>query len=246
MSGKNKPVVRIGTSGYQYDHWRTVFYPGEMPKSGWFDHYAERFDTVEINNTFYSLPSAAAFDRWRKRAPAGFRYALKFSRYGTHMKKLKDPQCTIGAFLERAERLKSFLGPILVQLPPRWGADPGRLDRFLEAAPRRCRWAVEFRDAGWLKEEVYQVLRAHGAALCIHDMIPSHPRWLTADWTYIRFHGRAYTGTYSHQALTAWARWITDRLAENRDVYAYFNNDDEGHAVRDAADLRRYVEKGRR
>jgi uncharacterized protein YecE (DUF72 family) len=241
MTAKESPECRIGTSGYQYDHWQPVFYPPQMPRRKWFDYYARQFDTVEINNTFYRLPDAGTFDRWRDQAPPGFRYALKFSRYGTHMKKLKDPEASLEAFLERAERLKAFIGPVLVQLPPHWGADPGRLDAFLDAAPRRRRWTVEFREPDWLCEDIYRVLREHDAALCIHDMLEDHPRLLTAPWTYLRFHGDHYAGAYSHQALTAWAHWIERRLGEGVDVYAYFNNDDQGHAVRNAGDLRRYV-----
>lgn len=241
MSRSQKAICLIGTSGYQYDHWQPVFYPEGLAKKKWFNHYAEHFQTVEINNTFYNLPKAETFDRWRERTPQGFRYALKFSRYGTHMKKLKDPAATIGRFLERAEHLKSFLGPILVQLPPRWRVNPERLAAFLDAAPKRCRWTVEFRERDWLCDEIYDVLKSHKAALCIHDMLENHPRVQTADWTYLRFHGDHYSGSYNHQALSAWARWIKDRLAENTDVYAYFNNDDRGYAVQNALDLRRYV-----
>lgn len=241
MGRQKRPRCRIGTAGYQYDHWQPVFYPESMPKREWFEHYAGHFDTVEINNTFYNLPKPGTFDSWRKAAPPRFRYALKFSRYGTHMKKLKDPEGPLENFLERAERLKAFIGPILVQLPPGWGAAPDRLDNFLRAAPGRRRWAVEFREPDWLCEDVYRVLESHGAALVIHDMLDEHPRRLTAQWTYLRFHGNGYAGSYSHQALSAWARWIKARLAENIDVYAYFNNDDRGHAVQNALDLRRYA-----
>jgi uncharacterized protein YecE (DUF72 family) len=183
---------RIGTSGYQYDHWQPVFYPEKLPKGKWFAYYAAHFDTVEINNTFYRLPAAGTVDQWHDRAPHGFCYALKFSRYGTHMKKLKDPADSIARFLDRAERLKSFLGPILVQLPPRWGVNPQRLAAFLEKAPRAHRWTVEFRQKDWLCDKVYRILQTHNAALCIHDMIEDHPRHLTADWTYLRFHGDRY------------------------------------------------------
>lgn len=232
---------RVGTSGYQYDHWRGVFYPPAVPKRQWFAHYAKRFDTVEINNTFYHLPSAAAFDRWREQAPPGFCYVLKFSRYGSHIKKLKNAEQSIGLFLERAERLGDLLGPILVQLPPRWHADPQRLASFLSAAPRRRRWAVEFRDPSWLCEAVFRVLRDSNAALCVHDQIDDHPRDPTADWVYLRFHGAGNGGCYSHQYLTARSQEMRRHLADGRDVYAYFNNDAEGYAVRDAARLRQYV-----
>jgi len=244
MSRARRGVLRVGTSGYQYDHWVGVFYPPDLPRSRWFEHYAQRFDTVEINNTFYGLPGEDTFDSWRRRAPEGFCYALKFSRYGSHIKRLRDPADTIGVFLERARRLGDGLGPILVQLPPRWRADPERLDAFLEAAPPEHRWAVEFRDADWLREPVLKVLRKHGAALVVHDMIEKHPQAVTADWVYLRFHGpeERYRGDYPHQALAAWARRIEEYLSVGLDVYAYFNNDWGGHAAFDAADLRRYVE----
>jgi uncharacterized protein YecE (DUF72 family) len=163
--------LRIGTSGYQYDDWRGRFYPKTLPKSAWFAHYAERFDAVEINATFYRLPEAATFERWRDAAPKGFCYALKFSRYGTHLKRLKDAADTIGLFIGRARLLGPSLGPILVQLPPRWRVNVARLAGFLESTPKQYRWAVEFRDPSWLCEDIYALLRKHRAALCIHDLI---------------------------------------------------------------------------
>jgi uncharacterized protein YecE (DUF72 family) len=244
--GSTRGELRIGTSGYQYRHWSGDFYPRGLPQRRWFEHYAQRFDTVEINNTFYRLPKPETFDRWRENAPPGFRFALKYSRYGTHLKHLADPEQALERFLEGAQRLRRRLGPILVQLPPRWKADPGRLDAFLRVAPRRHRWAVELRDESWLREETYDVLRRHGAALVIHDLLDRHPVELTSDWTYLRFHGRDYGGSYSPQALSGQARRIRGWLRGGRDVYAYFNNDEGGHAPRNAADLRRYVEGGGR
>jgi len=240
--------ARIGTSGYQYEHWRGRFYPRTLPVRAWFGHYADVFDTVEINNTFYNLPGAETFDRWREQAPPGFRYALKFSRYGTHRRRLRDPAATLGTFLERAEQLGSRLGPVLVQLPPHWGAVPERLDAFLREAPRRHRFAVEVRDPSWLCDEVYAVLRERGAALVLHDGLEgrAHPTVVTTDWLYLRFHGDGYGGGYSPQALGGQARRIRRWLGEGRDVYAYFNNDLGGHAPRNAADLRRFVERRRR
>ena len=227
----------VGTSGYQYDHWRGPFYPEDLPKKRWFEHYARHFGTVEVNNTFYNLPKPETFERWREEAPEGFCYALKYSRYGSHMKRLKDPEAHLGQFLEAAERLGGTLGPILVQLPPKWGPNPERLAAFLEAAPDRHRWAVEVRDTGWLCDEVYAVLQAHGAALVVHDMIPDHPRRLTADWVYLRFHGDHYQGSYSEAYLAERAEEIRADLAAGRDVYAYFNNDENGYAAANAATL---------
>ena len=236
-----KGQFRVGTSGYQYDHWKRVFYPEELPKRDWFAHYAKHFDSVEINNTFYGLPSAETFDAWRKQAPAGFCYTLKFSRFGSHLKRLKDPDSTIETFLKAARRLRKFLGPILVQLPPNWNVDADRLQDFVKAAPRSVRWAFEFRDPSWLCEDVFKILERRNAALCIHDMIDDHPRRITANWIYLRFHGDRYHGSYSRQALGAQARWIKQQLGDGKDVFAYFNNDTEGHAPRNAAELKQHV-----
>ncbi|EPC03117.1 hypothetical protein L861_22670 [Litchfieldella anticariensis FP35 = DSM 16096] len=233
--------LRIGTSGYQYRHWKERFYPTDLPQKAWFDYYAERFDTVEINNTFYNLPKVETFDHWQQSAPEGFEYALKFSRYGTHIKRLKDPEQSIPTFMDVAQWLGNHLGSILVQLPPKWQPQPQCLERFLAKAPSRIRWAFEFRDPLWLNDEVFAVLREHGAALCIHDMIEEHPRELTADWTYLRFHGEQYAGSYSSQFLTAEANRIVALLEEGHDVYAYFNNDEEAHAAHNAQALKRYI-----
>jgi uncharacterized protein YecE (DUF72 family) len=237
-------MLRVGTSGYQYKHWREVFYPKRLPVSRWFEHYARHFDTVELNSTFYRLPEASTFAAWRRQAPRGFCYAVKFSRYGSHLRRLLGPEALLERFFERATALRRTLGPILVQLPPHWRCDAERLRAFLAAAPRRHRWAVEFRDPRWLCEEVYEVLRRHRAALCLHDMIPDHPAVLTTDWTYIRYHGERYAGCYSAPQLRAEARRIRGYLAEGRDVFAYFNNDAEGYAVANALELRRRVLEG--
>ncbi len=240
MAGKGE--LRVGTSGWQYDDWKGEFYPEDLPKNEWFGHYSKHFDTVEVNNTFYNLPSNETFDSWHDQAPPGFRYALKFSRYGTQMKKLKDPEGSLQTFMQRADRLKSFLGPVLVQLPPHWKRNVQRLDGFLKAAPGHVRWAVEFRDESWLHDETYDVLRAHGAALVIHDLIEDHPEVVTADWVYMRFHGVDYSHEYSSQQLAAAAQKVCSHLDNGLDVYAYFNNDYHGHAVNNALDLERYVE----
>jgi uncharacterized protein YecE (DUF72 family) len=196
-----------------------------------------------MNNTFYHLPEADTFDRWAEVAPDGFLFVLTFSRYGSHLKTLNDEAETIGQFLERAEGLGEHLGPILVQRPPNWHADVERLAAFLDEAPSDRRWAVEFRDPHWLQQPVFDVLRERNLALCIHDMIDDHPWEITADWVYLRFHGPGGGDTgYTHQALSGSARKISGEQQAGRDVYAQFNNDVGGHAVRDARDLRRYVE----
>ena len=244
MAPAAAPVpVRIGCSGWIYKHWRGLFYPEKLPVKRWFEYYAGEFDTVEINNSFYRLPKAETFDAWQEQAPPGFCYAVKVGRFGTHRKKLLDPEPWLARHLERADLLGSHMGPNLLQLPPRWKRSTERLDHFLAVAPERIRWAVEVRDASWLHDDVFEVLARHGAALCIHDLIAGHPWERTTDWTYVRFHGpRAteapYRGRYDGRRLAPVARRLQGWMEEGTDVFAYFNNDTEGHAVTDAAWLR--------
>lgn len=234
--------LRIGTSGWQYDHWRERFYPEGLRKARWFEHYASVFDTVEVNSTFYRMMKETVFDKWRKQAPEGFSYVLKYSRYGTHVKRLADPAEHVAPFVERARRLEEHLGAILVQLPPHWNVDTGRLGAFLDAAPADLRWALEFRDASWLCDRVYGLLRSRNAALCIHDIIRDHPRVLTADWVYLRFHGGGRRGDYTESELASTAAAVREYLSDGLDVYAYFNNDLNAYAVNNARCLRSLLE----
>jgi uncharacterized protein YecE (DUF72 family) len=231
--------VRVGCSGWSYKDWRGVIYPEGAPARTWFSLYAERFDTVEINNTFYRLPPATTVDAWAGQAPEGFCYSVKVGQFGSHRMKLRDAASWLPRHVERAERLGSHLGPNLLQLPPRWKRNPERLEEFLLAAPRHLRWAVELRDPSWIHDDVFDVLARHGAALCIHDLLPDHPWVRTTSWAYLRFHGpRAledkYRGRYGGRRLGPVAKkaqaWIDDGV----DVFAYFNNDYDGHAVADA------------
>jgi uncharacterized protein YecE (DUF72 family) len=239
------PRAWIGTSGYRYDDWRGPLYPRTLPQEAWLGHYARTFRTVELNATFYGLPERKTVRRWREAVPSDFVFAAKMSRYGTHMKRLRDPAGWIDRFFKATEPLGAKLGPVLVQLPPRWHRDVGRLTGLLEAWPEHRRLAVELRDPDWLDANVYDALREHGAALCVHDLMEDHPRLSTTGWVYLRFHGpdasRPYAGSYSSQALSGAARRIRRHLEAGRDVYAYFNNDGQGHAVRNAADLQRFL-----
>lgn len=249
---KGGPIVaraaecRIGTSGFHYDHWKGIFYPEGLAKKDWFSFYAEHFDTLEVNNTFYRVPDRKTFEAWRDQTPRKFAYTLKFSRFASHDKRLLSPDRTISYFLERASPLLSRTAAILVQLPPRWRVDIARLDDFLAHAPRRHRWAVEVRDQSWLTDEVYETLARHNAALCIHDMLPDHPRLLTAPWTYVRFHGAGggskYAGSYTDGQLREWAGVIERAVNKGRDVLVYFNNDQHGHALRNALRLRELLD----
>ena len=207
-----------------------------------FQIYARHFDTVEVNNSFYHLPTANTFDNWRESAPRGFLFALKASRFITHMKKLKDPESSSEKFFLVADRLRKKLGPILFQLPPRWKVNVERLDEFLSAIPREHKYAVEFRDESWFVSPVYDVLRRHKVAFCIHDFADMKvPQEITAGFTYIRFHGPTsakYYGSYSDRQLQAWAERIASWRADLSDVYVYFNNDPEGAAIRNALTLK--------
>jgi uncharacterized protein YecE (DUF72 family) len=230
----------IGCSGWQYRHWRDDFYPAELPVSRWLEYYAERFNTVEINNSFYRLPPPATFDAWRKRVPGHFVYAVKASRFLTHMKKLKDPEPALKRLFASATRLRRSLGPVLYQLPPHWSVNLERLNGFLAALPRRRLHAVEFRDASWYLDAVYDALSRHRVALCLHDMKESEtPRLVVGPFVYVRFHGPSkYSGRYQDKQLAVWAHWCAARAAEGLPVYAYFNNDAGGHAPRDAMRFR--------
>jgi uncharacterized protein YecE (DUF72 family) len=233
----------VGCSGWQYKDWRGPVYPDKLPQRLWFRHYATLFDTVELNTTFYRLPPVATVEGWAAQTPAGFTYAAKLGQFGSHRMKLRDAASWLPNHLDRVERLGPALGPTLVQLPPRWKRNAERLDEFLSAAPRHLRWALELREASWLHEETYEVLRRHGAALCLHDLLPDHPWILTTDWTYVRFHGPdalnvKYWGLYGPPRLEPAASRLADWLGDGHDVYAYFNNDWHGHAVTDARWLR--------
>jgi uncharacterized protein YecE (DUF72 family) len=234
----------IGTSGYVYAHWKEIFYPADMPGRDWFEYYAQKFSTVELNNSFYRLPSAEAFVAWRRRAPTDFLFAVKFSRYGSHLMRLKNGRDTIQRFVANARHLKRHLGPVLVQLPPNWKVNVQRLEQFLACIPKRQRWTIEFRDRRWLCKEVYRLLRRHQVALCIHDKIIDHPREITTDWTYLRFHGAPQDGgNYSAARLQAYAREINGWLGSGLDVYGYFNNDGHGYAIANALTLKNLLSK---
>jgi len=237
-------VVRIGCSGWNYTHWRDVVYPRGLPARRWLDHYATLFDTVEVNTTFYRLPSTTAVGGWAEQTPDGFLFAVKASRYLTHIKRLADMAQGVRRFHERIEPLVEAgkLGPVLWQLPPNFHRNDERLEAAL-AALRTGRHAFEFRHPSWFADEVYDLLRTHGVALVIADRpeirsFQTHER--TADFVFLRFHHGGGEGSYTHRRLGAWARRIEEWRAEG-DVYAYFNNDWAGYAVENALWLRHRI-----
>lgn len=229
-------AVHLGTSGFVYRHWARLFYEG-VPQKAWLQHYAKVFATVELNNTFYRLPRAEAVDGWREGSPKGFLFAVKGSRFLTHMKRLLETGDGIDRFFEVVDRLGPKLGPVLWQLPPQMNKpDPERLDRFLTALPRHARHVVEFRHPAWYIDEVFDVLDRHRAAICEHDLCPQMPKRLTGGFRYLRFHGATgkYQGRYGKTGLRKVAKGLR---ADRRHCFVYFNNDLFGHALMDALDL---------
>jgi uncharacterized protein YecE (DUF72 family) len=234
-------TLRIGTSGYVYPHWRNgVFYPAGLPARGELGWYAGRFSTVELNNPFYRVPTPATFARWRDATPDDFVFAVKVNRVVSHIRRLGDVAEPLAQFLEVARVLGDKLGPLLVQLPPYLSIDLGRLERFLALLPSAERWVLEFRDPSWQTPEVYGLLAARRVALCVPVGGRVTPDLVTtAPFTYLRFHaGRGAGGAFLEEELTDWAGKIRGLARSGKDVYAYFNNDRGGHAVRDAARLR--------
>jgi uncharacterized protein YecE (DUF72 family) len=234
--------VRIGCSGWNYGHWRERVYPKGLPTRRWLAHYSTLFDTVEINNTFYRLPNRAAVQAWVDETPPEFHFAVKASRYLTHIKRLSDLGPGLTRFYERIEPLVESpkLGPILWQLPPNFQRDDERLSAALAALPRG-RHCFEFRHESWFSPEVYALLAGHDVALVIgdHPERPIQAHELTTGWTFLRFHygSRGRNGNYSDSELETWARRIR-QWRRRVDVYAYFNNDWEGYAVRNGLRLR--------
>ncbi|MDQ3668864.1 MAG: DUF72 domain-containing protein [Actinomycetota bacterium] len=234
--------ARVGCSGWNYSHWRERVYPQGLPPRLWLDHYAGLFDTVEVNNTFYRLPNRSAVANWVEQSPPGFLFAVKASRYLTHVKRLTDLGPGVARFYERIEPLLESpkMGPVLWQLPATFRRDDERLAGALERLPpgRHC---FEFRHESWFAPEVYELLRSRSVALVIgdHKERPFQTNELTADWTFVRFHYGTYgrEGNYSERELEQWAKWIED-WRRRIDVYAYFNNDWEGHAVKNGLWLR--------
>jgi uncharacterized protein YecE (DUF72 family) len=234
-------MIRIGCSGWSYDHWRGRLYPAGTPTGRWLELYAATFDTVELNATFYRLPVKKTVERWAEATPAGFCFAVKASRYLTHVRRLQELREGLERLAERLEPLVAAgkLGPVLWQLPPTFERDDERLAAALAALPPGGRHAFEFRHPSWFAADVYALLRANGAALVVADRasLPAAPWVDTAGWSYLRFHhGRSgRRGNYSRAELRRWAGRI--RHARG-DVYAYFNNDWEGFAVDNARTLR--------
>ena len=238
-------MIQVGTSGWQYRDWRGRFYPRGLAQVRWLEFFSRRFPTVEVNNSFYRLPSADAFAKWRRDTPGYFVVTVKASRYITHIRRLREQKDSVDLFWSRAVHLGDKLGPVLFQLPPRFRADVPLLAEFIAVLPKQMRAAFEFRDASWETDDVYSLLDRAGYAYVLAD----RPGWrvrtvVTGGWSYLRFHEGGHGSVGSEYTLEKLRRWA-DRIAEidAEDVYVYFNNDPDCAAIRDAARMMRLLEQ---
>jgi uncharacterized protein YecE (DUF72 family) len=236
----------VGCSGWNYKSWRGRFYPPALPPPRWLAFYAAAFDTVEVNNTFYRLPERSTFLAWRGQLPRTFLVAVKASRFLTHMKRLKDPEEPLARLFSRATALDRRLGPVLYQLPASFRIDLARLETFLRALPRswdgkRIRHVMEFRDPSWYVSETFQLLDEQRVALCLHDKAGSEiDKPFVGPFVYIRFHGTSgrYHGSYTARQIDWWAHRLAECANAGQRTFAYFNNDPDATAVRNASSLR--------
>jgi uncharacterized protein YecE (DUF72 family) len=243
---KRKGKVYIGTSGWHYKHWIGTFYPEGTKDSEQLAYYLKFFDTVELNNSFYHLPAALTFKNWKNATPRGFVFAVKGSRYITHMKKLKVLKSNLNVFFKRVDKLEQKTGPVLFQLPPKWNVNEERLDSFLKKLPEGHRYVFEFRNSTWYNENIYKLLSAHNCAFCIYELAGHNtPLITTANFIYVRLHGPGdkYQGSYTNDNLKKWARQCRAWQDEKKDVYVYFDNDQLGYAAFNAITLRQMLSK---
>lgn len=233
--------IRVGTSGWLYAHWRGRFYPEKLPKTHWFGHYVTVFDTVELNGTFYGTPRETTVQKWYASTPEGFLFSAKGARYITHNKKLLAVTDSLKRQQQALEPLREKLGPILWQLSSHWGLNLDRLRQFLALRPAEQRWCFEFRSPSCFCSEVYALLREHNCALVWADT-PEYPcvAEVTADFLYARLHGHEelYASRYSDTQLREWCDLLKRSAEDARDIFAYFDNDANGHAPYDALRLR--------
>lgn len=240
----SKAKIYIGTSGWHYKHWKGTFYPKDIKETEQLDFYLQFFSSVEINNSFYKLPNPKTFAAWRKSVPAGFIFAVKGSRFITHMKKLNVQRQNIQIFFDSVRKLKEKTGPILFQLPPKWNVNAERLSFFLQQLPTEYRYAFEFRNTSWYTTEVYDLLKKHRCAFCVYELGGhTSPVIVTTDFVYLRLHGPGakYQGDYPDATLAVWAERCRHWLQEGRDVYVYFDNDQEGYAAFNAGALQSMI-----
>lgn len=239
--------IHIGTSGWSYKHWKGLFYPGDIKNADEFDYYKSNFSTVEINYTFYRLPSIKTFEKWKASVSDDFIFSLKASRYITHFNSLKESGDSLGHFLEKAEILEDKLGPILFQLPPQFHFNYKRLESFLKLLPASKRFVFEFRHKSWFVDDIYDLLSAYNCAFCIYELQGKlSPIQVTTDFVYVRLHGPSknkYEGDYSEEILSHWADECVDWKKESKEVFIYFDNDQHAYAPKNAKELIEMISK---
>lgn len=232
----------LGTSGWAYKHWKGIFYPDNLPQTRWLEFFCNKFQTVEINATFYHIPSFQTVQSWNNRSPSDFTFSVKMSRLVSHIKKLKNCENELAWFFSVLKPLYSKSGVVLIQLPPVIKFDPGRINEFCSLLPEDLKFAFEFRNISWYNDETYQLLNRWGHTFCIHDMPGIETgKIVTSDSIYIRFHGfdSAYGGDYPEPVLKTWAEWIKSQLDNGINIFGYFNNDIGGFAVKNCITLKR-------
>jgi len=232
-----KQQIQIGTSGWQYRHWKKLFYPEKLPRAEWLLHYTSVFSSVEVNSSFYKLPEAADIHHWCDSTPSRFRFSVKAPKSITHFKKLKNCESLLQTLLGRLDAFGDRLGPVLFQLPPNWRCNARRLAEFLDTLPREKHFAFEFRDPSWHCEAVYDLLAAHDAAFCIFDLDGvTTPLVTPGRFVYVRLHGprSSYTGNYRAQTLRTWSGRALGWQRAKKDVYVYFDNDARAYSARNA------------
>ena len=235
-----KVKIHIGTSGFYYNHWIGKFYPEKLKQRGFFEYYLKFFKTLELNSPFYRLPASATFESWKKKVPDDFIFAVKASRYITHIKKLKDTKESVNNFFERVDKLEEKLGVVLFQLPPSLKYNYERIEEFLKILPKGYRMTFEFRNHSWYNEELYDLLAKYNHSFCIYELeYHFSPMVSTADFVYVRLHGpeTKYSGSYSENTLQLWADKAKNWQKQGKDVYIYFDNDQNAYAAFNAQSL---------
>ena len=239
-----KKLIHIGTSGWHYKHWLGAFYPANFAEKNYLKYYSEHFCTVEVNNSFYHLPQENTIIQWKDTVPEDFVFAVKASRFITHMKKLIDPEKSIALFFERIKSFDNKLGPILFQLPPRFGFNQERLKAFLRSLPEGYKYVLEFRDPSWFNSQAYDLMKEYNVAFCIYKLGNfQSPEEITSDFIYVRYHGSVALGAglYNKEEISRFANDIRGYLKQGKEVFAYFNNDQAGFAVQNAIELKQIL-----
>jgi uncharacterized protein YecE (DUF72 family) len=240
----NSDRIHVGTSGWRYDHWKGSFYPETLSQNDYLHFYSGHFPTMEINNSFYQLPSGSLLADLRDSVPDSFVFSVKANRYITYIKKLKDARMSLTPFLQRMDVLGDKLGPILFQLPPQWSFNRERLGLFLKALPAGYRYAFEFRDASWFHPDTYAMLSEHNTALSIYQVgARTSPQVVTADYVYIRLYGtKLMRGEYDPEVLSEWAGTLSELADKGKEIFCYFDGDESGCAAREATKLQKLIE----